>query len=97
MKTWRLKMSENKIYGEHFMGIPINPPYLEGTLVRNNKGYPPRVRNKEGGTEPYGKWEKKHFSKGIGRPKKYHSEEERRMARSMYARKAYANKKLKGE
>lgn len=79
-------MSENKIYGTHIMGIPINPPYQDGILVRNRMGYPPRVRTKDGGTEPYGEWEKKHFKGPIGRPLKYTSEEQRKEARRGYAR-----------
>lgn len=90
-------MANNKIYGEHYMGIPVNPPYQEGTLVRNPHGInrPLKVKNADGDTVPYNTWEKKHFSGTRGRPKKYNSEEERKEARREYGKRAYAKKKEK--
>lgn len=83
-------MANNKIYGEHYLGIPIFAPYEKGILVRNPDGVnmPPRGKTKEG-TVAYNKWEKKYFNKGKGRPKKYHTEEERKQARKEYGRRCY--------
>ena len=87
-------MQDSKLYGKHINGIPLNPPYMVGTLKQNPRGdgYPMQVRNEEGEYEQYGKWERKHFSKGIGRPRLY-SDEERKVRKSEYAKKLYLKKK----
>jgi len=94
-------MAENKIYGEHYLGIPINPPYQNGVLVRNNAGenFPPKVLNKDGKAVPYKRWEDRHFSGSPGRPKKYNTDEERKEARKIYRARAKEkkNKTSKGE
>ena len=89
-------MANNKIYGEHYLGVPLFAPYEEGNLVRNPEGdnMPPRGKTKKG-LVAYNRWEKKYFSDSKGRPKKYHSEEERKEARKRYARKYYLQKKEK--
>ena len=87
-------MDSNEYYGKHINGIPINPPYMEGTLRRNPRGdgYPMQARNKDGEYEQYGKWERKHFSKRVGRPRLY-SDEERKIRKSEYAKRLYLRKK----
>ena len=84
-------MSENKIYGEVYFGIPLNAPYEDGILVRNPGAKSPRVKDKNGKAIPYHKWEKLHFAKAIGRPMKYNDEERAEM-RKVYA-KTYNTKK----
>ena len=87
-------MQENKIYGKHINGIPLSPSYMVGTLRKNPRGdgYPMQVRNEDGEYEQYSVWERKHFSKGRGRPRLY-SDEEREIRKSEYAKRAYLKRK----
>jgi|14_taG_2_1085336.scaffolds.fasta_scaffold17597_4 hypothetical protein len=87
-------MENNKIYGKHIAGIPIFAPYEAGVLVRNprGEGLPPQVKTKDG-TVAYNKWEKKYFANTKGRPKKYHTKEERAEAKRALAKKYYQQKK----
>jgi len=90
-------MAKSKIYGEHYLGIPINPPYQDGVLVRNKGGenFPPKVLNKDGNAIPYKRWEDRYFANPQGRPKKYSTDEERKAARKVYNARAKAKKKEK--
>ncbi len=89
-------MKDNIYYGKHIQGIPFNPKYQDGILVTNPQGaeYPPQVRNREGKLEQYARWERKHFSGPIGRPKKY-TDEELVQRKKEVARKAYLKRKAK--
>lgn len=87
-------MGSNKIYGKVYFGIPLNAPYDDGILVRNKNNPVLQVKDKEGKTVPYHKWEKKHFSKDRGRPIKYNDEQRKEM-RKVYAKKYYDKKKAR--
>lgn len=91
----RCKVADNKIYGEHYLGIPVNPPYQNGVLKRNPRGedYPMQAVGKDGKTMRYSHWEREYNAKPRGRPKKYETDEDRRIARREYSRRAYLKKK----
>jgi hypothetical protein len=97
-------MVNNKIYGEVYLGIPLNAPYEDGILVRNPDGVNmiPKVKSKEGTTIPYFKWERQKFNSdgerkqaNKGRPSLYHTDEERATARKLYAQRSYQKKKAR--
>ncbi len=84
----------NPYYGLHIQGIPFNPTYQDGIMVRNPRGedFPHQVLDKNGKQEQYSRWEKKHFSGDKGRPRLY-TDEERLERKRESARKYYLNKK----
>ncbi len=97
-------MVNNKIYGEVYLGIPLNAPYEDGILVRNPSGVNmvPKVKSKEGNTIPYFQWERQKFNSdggqkqvNKGRPILYHTDEERLAARKLYAQRSYQKKKAR--
>lgn len=87
------RVSENVYYGKHINGIPFNPGYQDGMLVRNPRGeeFPHRVYNKEGKVVQYSRWERRNYSKAKGRPRIYTDEE--RLERKREASRNYYFKK----